>query len=209
MTPTSAGTATPRSSTATRMWPSWRRYAAGRWSCTTSIPGIAARPPWSRSENCGTTTTWWCSIRVIAEVQLFLSRVASGHAPKKARSGAPRGCRARSPVPGDQRAQRLRGATAHRGHRRRARRSGVHQRGPDPQQRLQLVAHVCGRDHRQDRHRGASLHVGQPRGPVVAGRPVGDGARPGGSRGDRRGLRLHLHQLPADPVGRDLAFRAS
>ena len=81
------------------------------------------------------------------EVQLFLSRIASGHAPKKAALGRPRGSRAHSPVPCHRRAQRLRGATAHRGHRRSARRSGVHQRGPHPQQRLQLVAHVCGRDH--------------------------------------------------------------
>ena len=50
---------------------------------------------------------------------------------------------------------RLGGATSHRGHRRSARRSGVHQRGPHPQQRLQLVPHVCGRDQCQDRHRGS------------------------------------------------------
>ena len=155
MTPTSAGTATPRSSTATRMWPSWRRYAAGRWSCTTSIPGIAARPPWSPVGE----------LRDDDYVVVFHPRDRRGPTfpvprrlgarPEEGPLGRPRGCRARSPVPGDQRAQRLRGATAHRGHRRGARRSGVHQRGPDPQQRLQLVAHVCRRDHRQDRHRGS------------------------------------------------------
>ena len=65
-TPTSAGTATPRSSTAMRTWPSWRRYTAGRWSCTTSTHGLATRPPWSPSKSCATTTTWWCFVRVTA-----------------------------------------------------------------------------------------------------------------------------------------------
>ena len=50
------------------------------------------------------------------EVQLFLSRVASGHAPKKVRSGRPRGSRARSPVPCHRRTQRLGSTTANRGH---------------------------------------------------------------------------------------------
>ncbi len=55
------------------------------------------------------------------EVQLFLSRVASGHAPKKVRVGRPRGSRARSPVPCHRRTQRLGSTTAYRGHGRGAR----------------------------------------------------------------------------------------
>ena len=141
------------------------------------------------------------------DVHLFLSRVASGHAPKKAHSGRPRGFRADSPVPRPQRPQGFGSATSHRGHRRRARRTCVHQRGPHPQQRLQLVAHVSRRDQCQDRYRGASLHFGYPRGPLVAGRPVGAGSRPGGSRADRGGIGVHLHQRSADTVGRVLALR--
>ncbi len=66
------------------------------------------------------------------DVHLFLSRVASGHAPKKAASGRPRGIRPHSAVPRPQRAQGRGSATSHRGHRRSARRSCVHQRGPHP-----------------------------------------------------------------------------
>ena len=141
------------------------------------------------------------------EVQHFLSRVASGPAPKTAHPVVPVAVRARSPVPGARRAQRLGGAASYRGHLRSARRSGVYQRGHHPQQRLQLVAHVCGRHPCQDRHRAASIHLGQPRGPLVASRPVGAGSRSGGSRSDRSGDRVHLHQLPADAVGRHLAVR--
>ena len=132
-----------------------------------------------------------------------------GTAPKKAAPGRPRGARTHPPIPGHRTCAKTSRCNLASRPSPWARRSGVHQRGPDPQQRLQLVTHVCRRDQRQDRHRGAPLHLGQPRGPLVAGRPGGDGARPGRSRGDRRGSRVHLHQLPADTVDRDLAVRRS
>ena len=137
----------------------------------------------------------------------FLSRVASGHAPKKARPAAPEVAAPVRPYP----AIDVRNDFA-------------------VQPRIEAIAAVHGDQvcTNEDLIRNsaynwspmsadeitaktgieaASLHLGQPRGPVVAGRPVGDGARQGGSRGDRRGDRLHLHQLPADTVDRDLAVR--
>ena len=143
------------------------------------------------------------------EVQHFLSRVASGHAPKKARSAVPEVAAPVRPYP----AINVRNDFA-------------------VQPRIEAIAAVHGDQvcTNEDLIRNsaynwspmsadeisaktgieaASLHLGQPRGPLVAGRPVGAGARPGGSRGDRRGYRVHLHQLPADPVDRDLAVRRS
>ena len=98
-TPTSAGTATPRSSTAMRTWPSWRRYIAGRWSCTTSTHGIATRPPWSPSKSCATTTTWWCFIRVISEVRPLPDPHRRRSSAKKAAMASRTVLRADSPVP--------------------------------------------------------------------------------------------------------------
>ena len=63
-----------------------------------SIRGGAARPPWSRSANCETTTTWWSSILAIAK-----SRVPDPHrrrsSAEEGRNGRPGSDCANPPVP--------------------------------------------------------------------------------------------------------------
>ena len=77
-----------------------------------------------------------------SEVQHFLSRIASGHVPKKAHPASPKICEPIRPYPAidvrnDLAVQpRIEAIAA-------CRAIWVHQRGPHPQQRLQLVAHVA------------------------------------------------------------------
>ena len=141
------------------------------------------------------------------EVQLFLSRVASGTAAKTARSAAPEVHAPIRPYPAidvrnDFQVQpRIEAIAAVHGDlvctNEDLIRNSAYNWSPMSADEISC----------QDRHRGASLHVRQPRGPVVAGRPIGDGACWSGSRGDRCSFRVHLHQLSADPVRRDLAVR--
>ena len=124
------------------------------------------------------------------------SAAAGGHAAGRART---------RPVNVRERVHR---AAAHRGARRREGRAPVHQRGPDPQQRLQLVADV-GR--RRSSRRPASRRAATPRAAwrtssLQAAKAALAHAGPR-TRGDRCGAVLHLHQLPADAVGGDLAVR--
>ena len=65
----------------------------------------------------------------------------------------------------------------------------LHQRGPDPQRRLQLVADDRRRDPRQDRDRAAALHRADAGGDRPAGGRGGARARRARTRGDRRGAR--------------------
>ena len=196
-----------RSSTATRMWPSWRHYAAGRWSCTTSIPGLAARPPWSLPEKLRDDDYVVVFHPRDPEVQHFLSRVASGPAPKTAHPAAPKVAAPVRPYPAidvrnDLAVQpRILAIAAAHGDQVCTNediiRNSAYNWSPMSADDISAKTGI----------EAASLHLGQPRGPFVAGRPVGAGARSGGSRADRCGDRLHVHQLPADAFGRDLAVR--
>ena len=183
--------------------------ALRRWSMV-----LHNQYPWSRSEAALTAVKELRDDDYVVvfhprdlDVHLFLSRVASGHVPKKAHPAAPKVCEPIRPYP----AIDVRNDFA-------------------VQPRIEAIAAahgdlVCTNEDLirnsaynwspmsaddircQDRHRGASLHLGEPRGSLVASRPVGAGARSGGSRPDRGGDRVHLHQLSAATVGRDVAFR--
>ena len=65
-------------------------------------------------------------------------------------------------------------------------RGRLHERGPDPQRGLQLVADDGGRDPGEDRDRGAPLHGSPPRAHLPAGGPGGARGRRAPAGGDRR-----------------------
>src|SRR2546427_3968931 len=110
-------------------------------------------------------------------------------------------------VPAHRGAQALHRHAAAGGARRAKGRAGLHQRGPDPQRRLVLVADDRRGDSSQDRDRPAALHRSRPR----SSRPAGGaaGAREVGPASGRDRCRhlLLVHEREDDAVGGHLALR--
>jgi hypothetical protein len=108
-----------------------------------------------------------------------MRRDAAGPAPwpRRRRRSTVTAAAAGATVPAGAGAGAVLRAAATRGARGGEGRAPVHQRGPDPQQRLQLVADVGRRDHREDRDRVAGLHGAPVGGHRAAGRPECPGAR--------------------------------
>ena len=140
----------PRSSTAPRTCPSWRRCTAGRWCCTTSTRGTGAQ----------TELTAVGELRDDDYVVLFHPRNREVRDSSAALRAGRAPCPSAPPKDRDRPSRRCAvpcGATCASGSRSMPRLEAlavvhgeqrVHQRGPDPQQRLQLVADERGGDQR-------------------------------------------------------------
>ena len=134
---------------------------------------------------------------------------AGGASGASAARGARRGGPAGRAVRARRRPRAVQPHAAPRGAGGRQGRGRLHERGPDPQRGLQLVADDRGRDPGEDRDRGAPLHGSPPRAHLAAGGPGGARGRRAPAGGDRIGRLLLVYEHEADPVGRDVALRAA
>ena len=137
------------------------------------------------------------------EVELFLSRIASGQAPEEGRA-KPR-VRAVRPYPAidvrddfavQPRIEAI--AVAEGESNEDLIRNSAYNWSPMSADEILAKTGIEERRYTSDTLEDLSLR---------AARVAGAGARQRGSRGDRRGDRVHVHQLPADTVDRDLAVR--
>ncbi len=182
--------------------------ALRRWSMV-----LHNQYPWSRSEAALTAVKELRDDDYVVvfhprdlDVHLFLSRVASGHAPKQAHPAAPEVSAPIRPYPAINVrkdlavAPRIEAIAAVHGEvvctNEDLIRNSAYNWSPMSADEISAKTGI----------EAASLHLRQPRGPLVAGRPVGAGSRSSGSRPDRSGFGVHLHQRSADTVSRVLAL---